>query len=179
MPDIRITLRPGSPDQDPREVLEVLGAGDDEELARTVTQLIENEPRVLEFLAQQPEKLQNFARDPWAVIQEQFPELEPPRAVDPIVATDRVTLELIPLDEPNPAIPLLEEVWKFVSENEANLESFMANPFAVVASVGAQSSPTVVEQVNRALETVLNIFRIELTRPTVEALLTIGVRRPR
>ena len=165
--DVRIRVRAQSDGADIEkavgELFGALGANLREHSAR----LREYEPRITEWLKASPENLRSFVEDPIGSLLRAFPELELPRPSARPHIPDRVKLEAEEAARTDPvALEIFHKLWQHVAASQANTQTFVQAPFAVIASVGSGYPPDKVDLVQRAFEAVFGIYRLQGMQPS-------------
>jgi hypothetical protein len=157
----RINITAGAREDFPDALEEVFGAAASDELKDRIGRVQERESDILEWLSRDPSHLESFVEDPVGTLRKQFPELELPRGKKPVIPQE-VTLQLEPPTEVDPGITeIFLAIWQYVGASAANVATFRAAPFSVIASIGRPYPPHKVDQVTRAFEAALGIHRLQ------------------
>ena len=156
--DLSIGLqRPPEP-VDVGAVLKSLTVGAAPEDVKFLQRAADRHADISEWLAKNPEAMEQFKTAPLTVLAKQFPELEPPkRRLTPIPGSVVGRVKFGGLEPPTAAADLLAKIAAWVATAPANADQFHSDPFGVVAAQSAGYPAAVVEQVRNAISTALGM----------------------
>jgi hypothetical protein len=145
-------------------VLGAVGGRRGRPLRRLAERLHELEPELRAWLAEGPDRLDAFVRNPAQVLSEAFPGLGiPDRLVHQIEGLPPdLTVNVVAKQPPAPPTILLASVWQWAAASQQNTKAFAADPTAAIQSVGAQTgaSQAAINEVVAAMDRVRGIFHL-------------------
>lgn len=177
--EVTLDLEPHDPGEVQKSLAALFGRLSKGDVGERAKRLHELQPEITAWLNASQENTDAFIQDPLGVLAKQFPEigLHPGRAV---MIPERIRFRPKVPEGPDPIVAeIFQKVWQHLATSEANATEFRQTPLAVIASLGAGYPAEKVDQVQRAFEAVLGIYRLGDITPEVGFLSVLNEWRTR